>query len=758
MTVTDIQAILRSMTLLEKAALCIGASFWTTTSIDRVRVPTISITDGPNGVRKRLHDNVIISQSLPATCFPTASCLASTWDRELMYVMGRALAEEAIAQNVDVLLGPAVNMKRSPLCGRNFEYYSEDPYLAGEMAASLINGIQDKGVGTSLKHFAANNQEFKRYTISSEIDERTLREIYLPAFEMAVKKAKPWAVMCAYNQFNGTPCSENRKLLKEILKDEWNFDGLVMSDWGAVQNRVRALIAGLDLEMPGPRPRNVRTVIEAVRSGELDEATLDQSVLRILSVIFKATQRSKGGEFNVEDHHALASRIASEGMVLLKNNGILPLKDHNRFAIIGLSAKQSRLQGGGSSLVNPTRISVPFEELQQLAPNALFTYSDGYSFEDFHRQELVDEAVRQARSAEVAIIFLALPPSSESEGYDRSNIDLPDQQVTLIQSVSFVQPNTIVVINNGAPVEMSKWIDSAAAVLEAWLMGQGGGKAIAEILFGRTNPSGKLAETFPLKLSDTPAYLDWHGEDNVVRYGEGLFIGYRYYDAKETPVLFPFGHGLSYTSFTYSNPQTSSTVFKDTEGIDVSVDITNNGKLVGKEIVQFYVHDQKSSLTRPFKELKGFAKVRLQPGETSTVLAHLDFRSFAYYDPSYKRWVAENGDFDILIGSSSVDIRCKKTVTLASGFDEQRVLSRNSTIREWIEDPGSRVASDPMFRMVIEKIQTMLGSEENGRQSVVKDAMNSVLDTPIYMVLNSLEGSMTVAAEEVMTYLLEKIK
>ncbi|HSK87646.1 MAG TPA: glycoside hydrolase family 3 protein, partial [Anaerolineales bacterium] len=540
----NIQSIVSQMTLEEKAALCTGASPWTTTPVERLGVPELIMSDGPHGVRRVPDIHSMAIQSLPATCFPTASCLASTWDVDLLHKMGEALAEECIALNVDVLLGPGANMKRSPLGGRNFEYFSEDPYLAGELAASFINGVQSRGVGTSLKHYAANNQEFQRFSISAEVDERTLREIYLPAFEKAVKQAKPWTVMCAYNKLNGEYCSENHTLLTDILKNEWGFEGLVVSDWGAVHDRVASLKGGLDLEMPGPQDGRVKAVVEAVRSGKLEEALLDESVRRILSIVFKARETPKNGTFDVDAHHKLAHQIATEGMVLLKNNGILPLKDQQHIAVIGRAAENAHFQGGGSSHINPTKVAVPFKELQARAGNAELTYAEGYPTDNSFCQEMIDQAVSLATSADVAVLYIALPSFKESEGYDRPDLDLTEQQVALIKAVAKVQSNTVVVLNNGAPIAMSAWMEDVAAVLEAFMMGQAGGAAIADVLFGRINPCGKLAETFPLKLSHTPAHLNWPGGAGKVRYGEGLFIGYRYYDAKDVPVLFPFGYGL----------------------------------------------------------------------------------------------------------------------------------------------------------------------------------------------------------------------
>ncbi len=660
----NIQSIIAQMTLEEKAALCTGASPWTTTPVEHLGIPEMIVSDGPHGVRRVPDINSMASESLPATCFPTASCLASTWNVDLIYKMGEALAEECIALNVDVLLGPGANMKRSPLGGRNFEYFSEDPYLAGEMAASIINGIQSKGVGTSLKHYAANNQEFQRFSISAEMDERTLREIYLPAFEKAVKKAKPWTVMCSYNKVNGTFASEHHHLLTEILKEEWGFEGLVVSDWGAVRDRVAALKAGLDLEMPGPQDRRVKAVVEAVRSGKVEETVLDESVRRILNIVFKAKETPKNGAFDAQAHHELAHQIANEGMVLLKNNGVLPLTEKQHIAVIGRAAESAHFQGGGSSHIHPTRVAIPFKELQAQAGNAELTYAAGYPTDNSFRQDMIDQAVALAQAADVAVLYIALPTFKESEGYDRQDLDLTAQQVALIKAVSKVQANSVVVLNNGAPVAMNEWIEGVAAVLEGWMMGQAGGAAIADVLFGKVNPAGKLAETFPLKLSDTPSHLNWPGDAGLVHYGEGLFIGYRYYDAKEMPVLFPFGHGLSYTAFSYGNAKVSARNFKDVDGITVTVDVTNTGKLAGKEIVQVYVHDQKSGLVRPEKELKGFAKVELQPGETRTVSIPLDFRAFAYYHPEYKQWITEDGEFDILIAASAADIRQTLTVTL----------------------------------------------------------------------------------------------
>jgi len=758
----DIQSIISQMTLEEKAALCTGASSWTTTPIERLGVPEMIVSDGPHGVRRVPDVHAMMMESLPATCFPTASCLASTWDVELIHKMGEALAEECIALNVDVLLGPGANMKRSPLGGRNFEYFSEDPYLAGEMAANFINGVQSRGVGTSLKHYAANNQEFQRFSISAEIDERTLREIYLTAFEKAVKQAQPWTVMCSYNKVNGTFASEHHYLLTEILKNEWGFEGLVVSDWGAVRDRVAALKGGLDWEMPGPQDRRVQAVVDAVRAGELDETVLDESVRRILRIVFKAQETPKTGKFDVDAHHELARKIASEGMVLLKNNGILPLKGQQHIAVIGRSAETAHFQGGGSSHIHPTKVAMPYKELQARAENSELTYAEGYPGDNSFNQGMIDQAVGLAQSADVAILYIALPTFKESEGYDRPDLDLTDQQIALIKAVSKVQKHTVVVLNNGAPVAMSAWIDDVDAVLESWMMGQAGGAAVADVLFGRINPSGKLAETFPLKLSDTPAHTNWPGGAGQVHYGEGLFIGYRYYDAKEMPVLFPFGYGLSYTTFAYSNAKVSAKNFKDVDGLTVTVDVTNTGSVAGKETVQVYVHDQKSGLRRPEKELKGFAKVELTPGETKSVSIQLDFRSFAYYHPEYKQWITENGEFDILIAASATNIRESLMVTLESTLNLPCILDKESTIREWMADPRGSVVFGPFYQMMeaeSRKLFSTGGEDERYATdgAIGMDIMEMFSDMPLVSVLMFQQGSLPMPAEDIVAGFLAQV-
>ena len=753
----EIETILKQMTLEEKATMCTGATVWTTLAVERLGVPPIMMSDGPHGVRRTAELESMGLVGMPATCFPTASCQSSSWNVELIEDLGRAIGEEAISMKVDVLLGPGNNMKRSPLCGRNFEYYSEDPFLAGEMATGFINGVQDTGVGTSLKHFAVNNQEYERFRINALVDERTLREIYLPAFETAVKRGRPWTVMCAYNKLNGSYGSENHSLLVDVLKKEWGFEGFVVSDWGAVHERVNALKGGLDLEMPGPKARRTQALVAAVRAGQLDEAVLDESVRRILKVAFKADETPKGAKYDQAAHHALARRIAGEGMVLLKNNGVLPLQDGAKIAVIGHSAREAHFQGGGSSRITATQVDVPLEELRSQLPESSLIFCEGYPDTPDFQQALIDESVTAAKAADVALLYVSLPAFKESEGYDRPDLDLTGQQVALIKAVSAVQPRTVVILNNGSAVAMSAWIDGVAAVLEAWMMGQAGGGAIADILTGKVNPSGKLSETFPLRAADVPSYLHFPGGNGEVRYSEELFVGYRYYDSKDAAVLFPFGHGLSYTTFKYSNLVLSAGTFQDVDGLTVSADITNTGKRAGKEVVQVYVHDQKSGLIRPQKELKGFAKVELDPGETKTVTIDLDFRAFAYYHPAYKQWITENGEVDILVGASCGDIRLSQTAVLQSTLELPSILDRESTIRDWLEDPRGKAAFEPVMQQMMARMGDTFGADLDENEKKGMDMSAFMYEMPLMSILDFQEKFLPRPAEEIVEELLRQV-
>ncbi|WP_261304218.1 beta-glucosidase [Paenibacillus andongensis] len=687
----NMQELISQMTLEEKASLCSGLDFWHTKGIERLGIPSIMMTDGPHGLRKQRAsaDNLGLFDSVPATCFPSAAGLASSWDRELIGKVGIALGEECQAEDVAILLGPGANIKRSPLCGRNFEYFSEDPYLSSEMAAAHIQGVQSQGVGTSLKHFAVNNQEHRRMTTNAVVDERTLREIYLASFEGAVKKGQPWTVMCAYNQLNGEYCGENERLLTDILKDEWGHEGFVVSDWGAVNERTDGLAAGLELEMPSSGGAGDRKIVEAVKSGKLSENKLDAAVERILSIVFKAVDSKKAdASYDPEAHHQLAREVARESMVLLKNeDGILPLPKSGKIAVIGQLAKQPRYQGGGSSHIKPTKLEDISEELAKSAGSGSeILFAPGYDLgSDNTDPQLLKEALQLAEDASVVILFVGLPDRYESEGFDREHLNLPLNQSELIEAVTAVQTQTVIVLSNGAPVEMP-WIGSVKAVLEAYLGGQALGGAIADILFGDANPCGKLAETFPVQLSDNPSYLNFPGDGDLVEYKEGIYVGYRYYDKKKLRPLFPFGHGLSYTTFEYGGLAVDKDSMNDSDSMHVSVNIKNTGSKVGKEIVQLYVRDVRSSVSRPEKELKGFAKVALEPGEARTVTFTLDKRSFAYFDVEVNDWHVETGEFEILVGKSSAEIVLKRNIRLNSTVSKAKTYTRNSTVGDLMEN------------------------------------------------------------------------
>lgn len=755
----DINELISQMNIKEKAALCIGASAWCTASVRRLGIPQIVMTDGPHGVRRVANvdevQNVFsLTKSLPSTCYPTASAVASTWDTELVKEMGEAIGRECITQGVDILLGPGNNMKRTPLCGRNFEYFSEDPYLSGDLAAAFINGVQSKGVGTALKHFIANNQEYKRHTSSSEIDERTLREIYLTAFERAIKKSNPWSIMCSYNKLNGTYCSENHELLTKILREEWGFDGFIMSDWGAVYDRVESLKAGVDLEMPGPQKKSFKMLIKAIHNGELEEEVLDDAVKSILKTVLKCREVEKGNQdFDVNCHHELAKKIASESMVLLKNEkDILPLSNPKSIAIIGRAAKNPHIQGGGSSEVDPTDMYIPYEEIEKLAEDAKIFYEEGYTEKEEIDKIMIDRAKNIAKDAEIALVFIALPAYKEFESYDRDDIKLTKHHVQLIKAVASVQPKTVVILNNGSPVSMQEWIDHVPGILQAWLMGQGGGKAVADILFGKANPSGKLAETFPMKLSDNPAYINYPGENDRVIYGEGIFVGYRYYDKKEIEVQFPFGHGLSYTTFEYSNLKASSDEFKDTDGVTITVDVKNTGKMYGKEVVQLYVKDMEAKLSRPVRELKGFSKVELEPGETKTVSFELEMRDFAYYHPRYKKWVTEDGEFEIMIGKSSRDICLTKKVNLISTTELPCTLNYNSTVREWLEDKKGKEIIESLSNDIMNRKDFMRLSGDSD-----VDVWKAAQDTQLIFLLKQISWAFPLVPDIIMSRLLSQV-
>lgn len=691
------------MTLEEKASLCSGRDFWTTKPIERLGLGSIRLTDGPHGVRKAAGTD--FTESAPATCFPTASALACSWDEALLREVGEALGREAQALDVQVLLGPGVNMKRSPLCGRNFEYLSEDPTLAGRLAAAQVQGVQSQGVGACLKHFAANNQEFERSTTNSNVDERTLHEIYLRAFELAVLEAAPWAVMSAYNQLNGIFTSEHRGLLDETLKRRWGFAGLVVSDWGAVNDRVAGMLAGLHLEMPSSLGQNDRRIVQAVQGGALPEARLNELVTELVTVILCVlARRNPSAPCDLGQHHELARRAAAESMVLLQNENFFPLdpKRPLRVALIGEFSKAPRYQGAGSSQIRPTQLSQAYAALMALTEGAWeTTYAPGYLPDGTTSDALLADAARKARSAELALVFAGLPDSFESEGFDRRDLALPSGHERLIEAVAGAQENVGVVLMNGSAVLMP-WASRVKAILEAWLGGQAGGEAIADAIVGRSSPSGKLAETFPERLEDTPAFLDFPGQGEA-RYGERVFIGYRYYERRRIAPMFPFGHGLSYTTFRYANLQLAPASAAEAErGVlyTASVSLKNTGSRPGKEIVQLYVGERKSRVQRPLKELRHFAKVSVEAGQSSEVRFELGARDFAYYDQRLGDWVVDSGSFDILVGGSSQGALLCETVKLQV---ERRYppLTRDSMLKDFGEHPRTQASYRPLLDSLV---------------------------------------------------------
>lgn len=695
----DIKAIVSEMTLEEKAAACSGFDFWHTRGFERLGVPSVMMTDGPSGLRKQedAADHLGISASVPAVCFPSSAAVASSFDVELARALGEELGEECQAENIGMLLGPGINIKRSPLCGRNFEYFSEDPGVAGEMGAALVQGIQSKGVGSCVKHYACNNQETMRMASDSVVDERTFHELYLAPFETVVKRAQPWSVMCAYNKVNGTYCAEHRELLTEILRDRWGFDGMVVTDWGAVKDRALGITAGLDLEMPGGNDRGTKRIIAAVEAGELSEEALDLAVTNVLSFVEKATEGHRETERDLDYGYRLAVQVAEQSAVLLKNEGAaLPLAEGAPVAFIGDFARNPRYQGSGSSHVNSARRSFPLDE----APAGV-TFAQGYRAEGEEPDEaLIAEAVTVAQAAEAAVIFAGLPDRYESEGFDRTTLAMPANQNALIAAVAAAQPRTIVVLLNGAPIAMP-WVDGVAAILELYLAGDGAGEAAVHLLYGQVNPSGKLAETFPLKLEDNPSYLNFPGEDNRTEYREGVFVGYRYYDAKGMDVLFPFGHGLSYTTFAYRDLELSVPAFTEGETIEVALTVENTGDRAGEEVVQLYVAPPAGMRRRPMRELKRFAKVALEPGEETRVTFTLDARALSYYEPLLHDFFAETGAYGIEVGASSRDIRLTAQIDYTAVRSIPRKVTPHSMLSDALATPvGQTVLGPALARMV----------------------------------------------------------
>ncbi|AWZ24422.1 glycosyl hydrolase [Rhodococcus pyridinivorans] len=708
--------IVARLTVEERASLTSGLDFWHTEPVARENIPSIMLTDGPHGVRKQTAegDHLGLHSSVPATCFPPAVALGCSFDPELLERVGAALGAEARALQVGVLLGPGINIKRSPLCGRNFEYLSEDPLLSGVLGAALVHGMQSQGVGASLKHFAANNQETDRMRVSADVDPRPLREIYLRAFERVVRDAQPWTVMCSYNRINGVYSSRNPWLLTDVLRGEWGFEGLVVSDWGAVDDRVASLAAGLDLEMPSTGGRTDAEIVAAVRAGTVDESVLDTAAARVIELVQKAVAASDpGATFDADAHHALAREVAAQSIVLLRNeNDLLPLATDANIAVIGELARTPRYQGAGSSRIEPTRLDNALDEIRSLSGRDV-PFAAGYVLDGSDSAELVDEAVKRAADADIAVVFLGVPAELESEGFDRDDLELPQRQTALLDAVLTANPNVVVVLSNGGVVRLSGFADRVPAIVEGWLLGQAGGGAVADVLYGHANPSGRLAETVPIRLEDTPAHTNFPGEHGHVRYGEGLFVGYRSYDARRLDVSFPFGHGLSYTTFEYSDAAVES------DGdLTVHVTVTNTGGRAGAEVVQVYAGAPGSSVARAPRELKGFTKVRLDSGESQRVAVSIRRDDLAYWDTRVDSWVVEGGTYSIDIGASSRDIR--QTLTVDMTGDAVRIpLTMESSLGELFQNPAAA-------EIVLQAFGS-LGGEVGVDESVLKMAASMPL-------------------------------
>ncbi|MFF2889165.1 beta-glucosidase [Paenibacillus sp. NPDC057967] len=651
--------IIQKMTLEEKASLMSGKDFWQTKNIERLGIPSIFLADGPHGIRKQAAaaDHLGLNESIPATCFPTAATVANSWNIELGERIGQYLGAEAVSQKVNVLLGPGINMKRNPLAGRNFEYFSEDPYLAGKMAAGYIRGIQSHGIAACVKHFAVNNQEERRMVIDTVVDERTLREIYLTAFEIAIKEGESKTVMSAYNRLNGDYTNESLHLMREILRSEWNFDGVVVTDWGGSNERVAGLLAGNELEMPTTNGETNEEIIQAIKSGRIKEEVLDECVDRLLELIFttEAAFQSPPKGTDMREHHKAAQEAAEESIVLLKNEGnILPLTPNNKVAIIGEFAREPRYQGAGSSIVNPAILENTLDGLKE---SGLFSIGFEAGFERYGKKsrKKIDRACALAKEADTVLLYIGLDEATEAEGLDRQDMKLPQNQIELIEALYQVNPNIVAVLSCGAAVEMP-WIHKVKGLVHGYLAGQAGAKAILRVLTGQVNPSGKLAETYPLNYEDTPSFHHFPGKENSVEYREGLYMGYRYFDTNEVEVRFPFGFGLSYTTFEYSGMEVNK------EG--VTFNITNSGDRPGMEIAQLYVRCRSKDIFRPKKELKGFVKIPINPGETKTVHIPFDDKTFRYFNIKSNRWEVEAADYNIMIGASSADIRLRDVVSI----------------------------------------------------------------------------------------------
>lgn len=746
MSEKNYQTLLEQMTLEEKASLCSGLTNWLTKPIARLGIPSVWMSDGPHGLRKEMQTGGtnIMQKAETATCFPTAVTTASSWDPDLLEEVGSVLADEAKAYKVTTLLGPGVNIKRSPLCGRNFEYISEDPYHAGRMGAAFVHGVQKEGIGVSLKHFCANNQEHIRMCIDSVVDERALREIYLAPFEYIVKKEQPTTVMCSYNRVGGTYLSDNKRMLTDILRGEWGYKGIVVSDWGAVNDRIEGIRAGLDLEMPGNGGMNDRHIVEAVKNGTLDEADLDKVVLRMIKFAFDCKENEgRGYTPDFKAHHEIARKAAAQSAVLLKNNdNALPLNPKQRVAVIGALAKNLRYQGAGSSHINPPK-TVSFTEAMRNEGQS-FAYAPGYTLKgDGYNKKLIDEAVKVAKGKDAVLLFIGLTDAFESEGFDRKHMNIPKSHNILVDEITKVNDNVIVVLSCGSPIKMDMWECKVKSILNLYLGGQAGGEAAYDLIYGKVNPSGKLAETFPFNNEDNVVAKYFPMGPRTVEYRESIYVGYRYFDTAKKAVQYPFGHGLSYTKFEYKGIKLSSKKVKEGEKLTVTFTLKNVGDVAGAEVAQVYVCPPKSKIFKADRELKGFQKVYLEPGEKKKVSIELDERAFSYYNVNINDWHAESGEYKIIVAASSRDSRL---------YDSVEVISAKSDV----EVPDySKVAPiyysvDTMATIPEKQFEILLGYELPNNNKFKKGELtinNSVKQVAVSPAGKALYGVLNVGAK-----------
>lgn len=770
--------ILSKISLEDKARLCSGKNLWDLESV--LDLPSIMVADGPHGLRKQVgdSDHLGIAKSVKATCFPTAVGLASSWDDELLYSVGEHLGDECLQEEVSVLLGPGATIKRHPLCGRNFEYFSEDPFLSGKLAKSFINGVQSKGIGTSLKHFVANNQESMRMVVDTFIDERTLREIYLKGFEIAVKEAQPWTVMCSYNKLNGTYLSENKKILQDVLKDEWKHEGLVVTDWNACNDRVEGVKTGQDLEMPGGNQYNTNQIIKAVKSNTLSEDILDSRVERVIDLILKSIPalEKTDKEYDQDLHHEYSRKTATETMVLLKNeDNILPLKPEQSIALIGDFAVNPRYQGSGSSLIRPTKVSNALDAFNKVCGTEV-SFARGYNPDrDVIDEELINEAIEVAKDKDVVVLMIGLTEAFESEGFDRTHLNMPSNHLKLVEAVSKVNKNIVVCLSNGSPI-LLPFKDNVKAILEQYLAGQASGEALVDILYGKVNPSGKLAETFPNSLVEFPSNQNFPGLPRQVEYREGLYIGYRYYDTADIDPLYHFGYGLSYTSFEYSNFKVDNK-----EDLMISFDITNTGDVEGKEVAQVYISKDHSKIHRPSKELKGYKKVHLLPNETKRVEVVVDKDDLKVYQNSFK---LEDGKYTVMVGSSSRNIHLVESFSIGGVELNDEVQTVYSNIDKDFKPTkedfeillGTRIPEYPRIKpynfnstvgeiqstfvgrqikkMIQKRLATMV--DDNTDESMLRMLENIVDEQPIRSLVTQSQGTISKTRAEGLIDLMNK--